>query len=120
MPDLRDLRGRPLGRTNGDGGPSARRPTHPGTQPHRTRAQERSDEHDVPPTKLLAEIESIKAELDGARTKGEEYLAGLQRERAEFSNYRRRTTEEREQMLGLAGEDLIRKVLAIADDFDLA
>src|SRR5712671_3035601 len=86
----------------------------------RTRAQERADEIDISPTKLLADIEQLKAELEAARAKADEYLAGLQRERAEFSNYRRRTIEEREAMLGLAGEDLIRKVIAIADDFDLA
>ncbi len=50
----------------------------------------------------------------------DEYLAALQRERAEFLNFKRRTTEEREAMLGLAAEALIRKVLALADDFDLA
>ena len=50
----------------------------------------------------------------------DEYLAALQRERAEFMNFKRRTTEEREAMLGLAAEALIRKVLALADDFDLA
>jgi molecular chaperone GrpE len=86
----------------------------------RTRAQERIDEIDVSPTKLLADIEALKAELEVARTKSDEYLAGLQRERAEFANYRRRTSEEREAMLGLAGEDLIRKVLVLADDFDRA
>src|SRR5215204_970852 len=32
----------------------------------------------------------------------DEYLAALQRERAEFTNFRRRTAEEREAMLGLA------------------
>ncbi len=86
----------------------------------RTRAQERADEIDVSPTKLLADIEDLKAELAAAQTKADEYLAGLQRERAEFANYRRRTGEEREAMLGLAGEDLIRKVLVLADDFDRA
>ena len=121
MPDLRDLRGRPIGRTNGDSGPAGPGHRAPGgPHPHRTRAQERIDELDVSPSKLVAEIEALKGELDATRTKADEYLAGLQRERAEFSNYRRRTAEEREQMLGLAGEDLIRKVLAIADDFDLA
>ncbi len=84
------------------------------------RAQERADEIDISPTKLLADIEGLKAELEAARAKADEYLAGLQRERAEFANYKRRTAEEREAMLGLAGEDLIRKVLALADDFDLA
>jgi molecular chaperone GrpE len=78
------------------------------------------DEIDVSPAKLLADIEQLKAELAATQAKADEYLAGLQRERAEFANYRRRTAEEREAMLGLAGEDLIRKVLALADDFDLA
>jgi molecular chaperone GrpE len=87
---------------------------------HRTRAQERADEIDVSPTKLLAEIERLTGELEAARRQSDEYLALLQRERAEFSNYKRRTAEERERELGLAGEDLIRKVLTIADDFDRA
>ena len=86
----------------------------------RTRAQERIDEIDVSPTTLLAEIEKLKAEHAAAQAKVEEYLAGLQRERAEFANYRRRTSEERDAMLGLASEDLIRKVLVLADDFDRA
>jgi molecular chaperone GrpE len=86
----------------------------------RTRAQQRADEIDISPTKLLGDIEELKTELDAASAKADEYLAGLQRERAEFANYKRRTAEEREAMLGLAGEDLIRKVLALADDFDLA
>jgi molecular chaperone GrpE len=87
---------------------------------HRTRAQERVEELDVSPTKLLADIEQLKSELQASQARADEFLAALQRERAEFTNYRRRTCDEREAMLGLAGEDLIRKVLAIADDFDLA
>lgn len=114
MPDLHDLRGRPIRRTTE---PPAPPPT---AGPQRTRAEERIDEIDISPTKLLAEIERLKGELEAATNRAEEYLAGLQRERAEFTNFRRRTGEEREAMLGLAGEDLIRKVLAIADDFDLA
>jgi molecular chaperone GrpE len=78
------------------------------------------DEIDISPTKLLADIEKLQGDLSASQTKSDEYLAGLQRERAEFANYRRRTAEEREANLGLAGEDLIRKVLALADDFDLA
>ena len=60
-----------------------------------------------------AAVEELTQERD-------DYLAALQRERAEFLNFKRRTTEEREAMLGLAAEALIRKVLALADDFDLA
>lgn len=89
--------------------------------PHRkTRAQERADEIDVSPTRLLAQIEELTAARDEAATKADEYLEALQRERAEFQNFRRRTNEERERDLGLAAEDLLRKLLALADDFDLA
>ena len=86
----------------------------------RTRAQERADAIDISPTTLLARIEALVGERDTARQTGEEYLAALQRERAEFQNYKRRTGEERMRELGLAGEDLIRKVLNVADDFDRA
>jgi molecular chaperone GrpE len=64
-------------------------------------------------SKGVKAVEQLSQERD-------EYLAALQRERAEFTNYKRRTAEEREAMLGLAAEGLIRKVLALADDFDLA
>jgi molecular chaperone GrpE len=60
-----------------------------------------------------AAIEAIQKERD-------EYLGALQRERAEFLNFKRRTAEERDAMLGLAAEGLIRKVLGLADDFALA
>jgi molecular chaperone GrpE len=93
----------------------------------RTRAQQRAAEIDISPTKLVAEIERLTGERDAARAETEaarkerdEFVLALQRERAEFQNFRRRSAEEREAMLGLAGEDLIRKVLALADDFDRA
>jgi molecular chaperone GrpE len=87
---------------------------------HRTRAHERADEIDISPTKLLADLETLKAQADASRVQAEEYLNALQRERAEFLNFKRRTSEDRQRDLGLASEDLIRKVLAVADDFDRA
>jgi molecular chaperone GrpE len=87
---------------------------------HRTRAQERADEIDISPTTLLAQIETLTTERDAAVQTADDYLGALQRERAEFQNFKRRTTEERMRDLGLAGEDLIRKVLTVADDFDRA
>ncbi len=85
-----------------------------------TRSQERAAEIDVRPTKLLADIEALRSEVAEAKTQAEDYLTALQRERAEFLNFKRRTSEERERDLGLAAEDLIRKVLLLADDFDRA
>jgi molecular chaperone GrpE len=67
-----------------------------------------------------AEVERLTAELETAKGQAAELLAALQRERAEFQNFRRRTTEEREREAGLAGDYLLKKVLSIADDFDRA
>ena len=94
----------------------ARRPTHR----TKTRAEERIDELDASPAALAAQVDALSAERDAAQTKADEYLNALQRERAEFQNFRRRTSEERERELGLAGVDLITKVLSLADDFDRA
>jgi molecular chaperone GrpE len=63
---------------------------------------------------------SARAAVEEVARERDEFLAALQRERAEFTNFKRRTSEEREAMLGLASADLIRKVLVLADDFDLA
>ena len=87
---------------------------------HRTRAEERADEIDISPTALMGQIEALTTERDDAIRTTDEYLSALQRERAEFQNYKRRTSEERERELGLAGVDLITKVLSVADDFDRA
>ena len=92
----------------------------PSQPDHQTRAEERIDEIDISPTKLLADIEALQTEVVATRAQAEEYLTALQRERAEFLNFKRRTEEERQRALGLAAEDLIRKVLMLADDFDLA
>jgi molecular chaperone GrpE len=86
----------------------------------KTRAEARAEEIDISPTALLEQIESLRAEKDDAVVKADEYLGALQRERAEFVNFKRRTAEERQRDLGLAGVDLITKVLNLADDFDRA
>ena len=88
--------------------------------PRRTRAEERAAEIDISPQKLLADIDKLTGELATAQTQAEDYLLALQRERAEFVNFRRRTAEERMASQGLAAEGLIGKVLSIADDFDRA
>ena len=73
-----------------------------------------------PDEQLTAEMERLRAELEAAQGLAAEHLASLQRTAADFANFRRRTAEDRERELGLAGESLLRKVLAVADDFDRA
>jgi len=102
-----------------DHDPAAPRRTQTGHRT-KTRAEERIDELDASPAALAAQLDALRAERDAAQGKADEYLNALQRERAEFQNFRRRTGEERERELGLAGVDLISKVLNLADDFDRA
>ena len=76
---------------------------------------------DAPPRPAAGRGKGVSAGIvEQLQKERDEYLAALQRERAEFLNFKRRTGEEREQLSGLASEGLIRKVLALADDFDLA
>ena len=122
--------------------PRTRDPNRPVHDPRRTRAQQRAAEIDISPERLAAEIGRLIGERDKARElarkavaeemavvererdasiqERDDYLAALQRERAEFVNFKRRTAEQREATFGLAAESLIRKVLILADDFDRA
>jgi molecular chaperone GrpE len=64
--------------------------------------------------------EELEAQLETAKTLAAEHLAALQRTAADFANFKRRTSEDRERELGLASEFLLRKLIAVADDFDRA
>src|SRR5690242_5516735 len=52
---------------------------------------------EAPAAVATAEIERLTGELETAKGQAAELLTALQRERAEFQNFRRRTTEERER-----------------------
>src|SRR4026207_885068 len=105
-------------------------------RPQRT-PQSRITGAEISPKKLLAEIQRLLAERERAKKALEAAQrdtqtavaerddlgrgrgaapAALRRERAEFTNYKRRTADERQAMLGLANEGLISKVLTLADD----
>lgn len=90
--------------------------------PHRsrTRAEERIAELDTSPQALAAQLDELRAQVIAAEQEAAESKAGWQRTAADFANYRRRTEQERDAMLGLANEVLLAKLLAIVDDFDRA
>ena len=87
---------------------------------HRTRAEERIAELNTSPAKLASELEEARTELEQLRLEAADSRAGWQRTAADFANFRRRTEQDREQMLGLANEALLSKLLVIADDLDRA
>ena len=68
-----------------------------------------------PETRTLEE--AMKA-LEEAQAKAEANLAGWQRAAADMANYRRRTEQERSELVKNANADLIRRLLPVLDDFE--
>lgn len=63
---------------------------------------------------------TLEPQAKGDRDLAAEYLDALQRERAAFINYRRRTEQERAETIQYASANLLKKLLPIMDDFDRA
>jgi len=58
------------------------------------------------------------AERSEVQSKETEYLDMLQRLKAEFDNYRRRTEKEKQELADYVRGDLIRELLPVLDDFE--
>jgi molecular chaperone GrpE len=63
---------------------------------------------------------SLRDELEQARREGREYLDHARRLQAEFDNYRKRVLKEQTRALELAAEPMVRRLLEVLDDFELA
>lgn len=63
---------------------------------------------------------SAEEELAAARREAEEYRGLLQRERADFINYRRRVDAERSGQLAQARADALMPILSVLDDLERA
>jgi len=66
------------------------------------------------------EIESAKKALAEEREKSEKYLANWQRAQADFINYKRRSEQERAEVVNYASSNLILNVLPVLDDLERA
>ncbi|MGH2573400.1 MAG: nucleotide exchange factor GrpE [Actinomycetota bacterium] len=65
-------------------------------------------------------VDTTANELEAAKRQTAEYLEHLQRLKAEFDNYRKRVLKEQTRAVEMASEPLIRKLLEVLDEFDLA
>ena len=97
-------------------------PTNGGPKPRtRTRAEERAEAVSTPSRIELAErIEELERQLAETTAKAEEHLYNWQRSAADFSNYKRRTDDERAQLSQFSTAVLISRLLGVLDDFDRA
>jgi molecular chaperone GrpE len=69
---------------------------------------------------LTRELDRLEQALEEARAASDENLRAWQRAAADYSNYKRRTDDERETVARFANALLIGKLLAVLDDFDRA
>ncbi|KPU44126.1 protein GrpE [Oxobacter pfennigii] len=71
-------------------------------------------------TNALDEIKVLKEELAKKEKEVKEYMELAQRARAEFENYRKRASKEREQLYADITGDLIVKILPVIDNLERA
>lgn len=79
-----------------------------------------ADDETVIEMPCAAEVDALKAQLAESQAKTQEYLEALQRERADFVNYRRRTEQENAIVGRVAAGATIKKFLSGIDDLERA
>jgi|SoiMethySBSTD1v2_1073268.scaffolds.fasta_scaffold487954_2 molecular chaperone GrpE len=65
-------------------------------------------------------IESLQEQLQAALAEKEDNLRGWQRAQADYSNFRRRTEQEREELVKVAEAGLLMHLLPVVDDLERA
>jgi molecular chaperone GrpE len=77
---------------------------------------------DAPPADAAAPetLDSLRQQLAAVRVEADEQLRGWQRAQADYSNFRRRVEQEREEFVRYAEAGIIRDLLPILDDLDRA
>lgn len=65
-------------------------------------------------------VESLREQLEELNAEKEQQLAAWQRTQADFANYRRRTEQERGDLVRMAESGLIRELLPVLDDLERA
>ena len=68
----------------------------------------------------IEEIESLKKALAEEKEKSEKYLASWQRAQADFVNFKRRSEQERTDVINYANSTLILNLLPVVDDLERA
>jgi molecular chaperone GrpE len=82
--------------------------------------EENSNSKVEPETTEVEDVEVLKQALAEEQAKAEANLAGWQRAQADFTNYRRRSEQEREESVKFANSLLMLDLLPILDDLERA
>ncbi|HNW96347.1 MAG TPA: nucleotide exchange factor GrpE [Candidatus Paceibacterota bacterium] len=65
-------------------------------------------------------IEELKSKLEEAEKMRDEYLAGWQRQKADFLNYQKDTLKQTQEIVKYANEDLVADLLVVLDSFEIS
>ncbi len=95
------------------------------TEEHKKRESKHAPEAgtipvNTPETKETVSVESIAAELEKVTAQSQEYFEGWQRERADFTNYKKRIERDQIQMAQAVNGNIIKKYLVVMDDLERA
>lgn len=71
------------------------------------------------PENLIGELEQMKKELDECASQRNEYLAGWQRAKADYINFRNAKEQFMEEFRKYAQEDMLLELIGVADSFDI-
>lgn len=65
-------------------------------------------------------VEKLQQDLEKAQSQSREYFEGWQRERADFSNYKRRIERDQQLLAQSLKSDVIKRYLTVVDDLERA
>ncbi len=68
----------------------------------------------------IQNVDSLKKALEEEKAKAERYMDNWRRAEADFDNYRKRTEQEKDEVIRFANTALILNLLSILDDFERA
>jgi len=68
----------------------------------------------------IQELKRLKESLAACEKMRDDYLAGWQRQKADFLNYQKDIAKKTEEIIKLANEDLIKDLLIVLDSFDIS
>jgi molecular chaperone GrpE len=86
----------------------------------RVESNPKDDAPDATAAVSAEEFSALMTQFSETQTKAQEYLDALQRERADFTNYRRRMELERDQSGHWTSGETIKKILPVLDDLERA
>jgi molecular chaperone GrpE len=76
-----------------------------------------TDEENILPEPTIADLKEQIEEMAASR---DEYLAGWQRSKADFINYKKEELQRMQETARYGSEDLIKDLISVMDNFDLA